>query len=151
MGLKKLCRMWHRDKEMETWETPRETRVHQDDIPSQDARWRLGPSGGCADGHEVTYAKCITWIYHEPEWGGILQNKDPAILNRRKITSEEGLRCRNEWAATKATKVTSVDEALTKLLKESGESVRFVRFNAADGSDFRWCCLRAHCKACVWS
>lgn len=81
--------------------------------------------------------QCITWIYREePEWGGILQNKDPAILNRRKITSEEGLRCRNEWPTTKATKVTSVDEALTKLLGENSECVGFVMFNAADGSDF---------------
>lgn len=91
--------------------------------------------------------QCITWIYREePEWGGILQNKDPAILNRRKITSEEGLRCRNEWPTTKATKVTSVDEALTKLLGENSECVGFVRFNAVDGrwewfpgvGNFRW-------------
>lgn len=88
----------------------------------------LVPSGGCAEGHEVTHAKCITCIYHEEHRvRGILQNKDPTILKRRKITSEEGLRCRNEWPTTKATKVISVNEALTKLLSENTDCIGFAR------------------------
>lgn len=83
----------------------------------QSAHWRLCLLMGVPRGAGSCTPRAWPESYEEPRVGAFYKIRTLQILDRRKITSKEGWRCRNEWPTTKTTKVTSVAEVWTKLLR----------------------------------